>query len=46
MRYKVGSRWIVIRHFKSPKNANLTSTPLRKIEKFVEASTWALGNQP
>jgi hypothetical protein len=36
----------VIRHFKNPKNANLTKTPLKKIEKFVEASTWALGSHP
>ena len=42
----VGSVWNVNRHLKSPKNANFTRTPLRKIEKFVEASTWALGNQP
>ena len=35
-----------MRHFKRPKKANLTSTPLKKIEKFVEASTWAFGNQP
>jgi hypothetical protein len=30
---------MVIKHFKKPKKANLTKTPLRKIEKFVEAST-------
>ena len=33
-----------IKNLKKPKNANLTSTPLKKIEKFVDASTWALGN--
>jgi carbamate kinase len=42
----VGSRFNVIKHFSKPKKANLTKTPLKKIEKFVEASTWAFGNQP
>ena len=37
---------MVNKHFKSPKNANLTRTPLKNIEKFVEASTCALGNHP
>jgi hypothetical protein len=37
---------MVIKHFNNPKNANLTSTPLKNIEKLVEASTCALGNQP
>lgn len=32
------------KHLKKPKKANLTKTPLKKIEKFVEASTCALGN--
>jgi hypothetical protein len=27
------------RYFIKPKKANLTKTPLKKIEKFVEAST-------
>ena len=35
----VGSKCMVISIFNNPKNANLTKTPLRKIEKFVEAST-------
>ena len=34
------------KHFSNPKNANLTKTPLKKIEKFVEASTCALGSHP
>jgi hypothetical protein len=34
------------KHFNKPKKANFTKTPLKKIEKFVEASTWALGSQP
>jgi len=42
----VGSICKVIKHFKRPKKANLTKTPLKKIEKLVEASTWAFGNQP
>jgi hypothetical protein len=46
IRYSVGSRCTVIRHLSKPKKANLTSTPLRNIEKLVEASTWAFGNQP
>jgi hypothetical protein len=33
------------RHLKKPKKANLTRTPLKKIEKLVEASTCALGSQ-
>jgi hypothetical protein len=36
---KVGSTWKVTRHLNKPKNANLTKTPLKNIEKFVEAST-------
>ena len=43
---KVGSRWIVNKNFNKPKKANLTKTPLKKIEKLVDASTWASGNQP
>jgi len=42
----VGSRLTANKTFNNPKKANLTSTPLKKIEKLVEASTWALGNQP
>jgi len=42
----VGSICIVKRHFKRPKKANLTKTPLKKMEKLVEASTCALGNHP
>jgi hypothetical protein len=42
----VGSTWKVTKHLKNPKKANLTRTPLKKIEKLVDASTWALGNQP
>jgi hypothetical protein len=36
----------MIKHFNNPKKANLTKTPLKKIEKLVEASTCALGNHP
>jgi hypothetical protein len=43
---KVGSDCKTSKHLKSPKNANFTKTPLKKIEKLVEASTCALGNQP
>lgn len=43
---KVGSRCTLSKHFSSPKKANLTNTPLKNIEKFVEASTCALGNHP
>jgi len=43
---KVGSFCNSKRHLNNPKKANLTRTPLRKIEKFVEASTCALGNHP
>tara|TARA_B100000780_G_C20998023_1_gene399255 strand:+ start:488 stop:622 length:135 start_codon:yes stop_codon:yes gene_type:complete len=43
---KVGSNSKDNKHLNSPKKANLTKTPLKKIEKFVEASTWAFGNQP
>ena len=32
---------IVNKHFNKPKNANFTRTPLKNIEKLVEASTWA-----
>lgn len=39
MAIKVGSSCRVKRHLSSPKKANLTKTPLRKIEKLVEAST-------
>lgn len=35
----VGSKCMVKRHFNKPKKANLTRTPLKKIEKLVEAST-------
>ena len=42
----IGSKLIVIKHFKRPKKANLTKTPLKKIEKLVEASTCAFGNHP
>jgi len=34
-----GSKLSVIRQRKSPKKANFTRTPLKKIEKLVEAST-------
>ena len=37
---------MVSKHFSNPKKANLTRTPLRNIEKLVEASTCALGSQP
>lgn len=30
---------MVNKHFNNPKKANLTKTPLKKIEKLVEAST-------
>jgi hypothetical protein len=30
---------MVKRHFNNPKNANLTKTPLKNIEKLVDAST-------
>ena len=43
---KVGSNCKLTKQRKKPKKANLTKTPLRKIEKFVEASTWAFGNHP
>jgi hypothetical protein len=36
---KVGSNSKDSKHLNNPKKANLTKTPLRKIEKFVEAST-------
>jgi hypothetical protein len=36
---KVGSKLIIMRNFINPKKANFTSTPLKKIEKLVEAST-------
>jgi len=42
----VGSRLMVTKHLSKPKKANLTKTPLKKIEKLVEASTCAFGNQP
>lgn len=42
----VGSKAITNRHLNSPKKANFTKTPLRNIEKFVDASTWALGSHP
>jgi len=45
-RKRVGSFCNSSKHLKSPKKANLTKTPLRKIEKFVEASTCALGSHP
>jgi hypothetical protein len=35
----VGSSCKVSRHFNKPKKANFTKTPLKKIEKLVEAST-------
>lgn len=35
----VGSKLMMTKHFIKPKNANLTKTPLKKIEKLVEAST-------
>jgi hypothetical protein len=35
----VGSDCKTNKHLNKPKNANLTKTPLKKIEKFVEAST-------
>jgi hypothetical protein len=43
---KVGSNSRDKRHLKRPKKANFTKTPLRKIEKLVEASTCALGSHP
>jgi hypothetical protein len=43
---KVGSDCKTSRHLKRPKNANFTKTPLKKIEKFVDASTCAFGSQP
>ena len=46
MAYSVGSNCIVNKQRRSPKKANLTKTPLKKIEKFVEASTCALGSHP
>jgi hypothetical protein len=36
---QVGSSCKVNKHFNKPKKANLTRTPLKNIEKFVEAST-------
>ena len=42
----VGSKLAANEHLIKPKKANLTKTPLKNIEKLVEASTWALGNQP
>jgi hypothetical protein len=36
---KVGSSSTTSKHFNKPKKANLTKTPLKNIEKFVEAST-------
>ena len=35
----VGSSSRTSKHLKSPKKANLTKTPLKNIEKLVEAST-------
>jgi hypothetical protein len=43
---KVGSNSTSNKHLNNPKKANFTKTPLRNIEKFVEASTCAFGNQP
>lgn len=42
----VGSIFTNNKQRNKPKKANLTKTPLKKIEKLVDASTWALGNQP
>jgi len=42
----VGSMFTSNKQRSKPKNANLTRTPLKKIEKLVEDSTWAFGNQP
>jgi hypothetical protein len=42
----VGSSSRTKRHLKRPKKANFTRTPLKKIEKLVEASTCAFGNHP
>lgn len=42
----VGSNSITNNDLNRPKKANFTKTPLKNIEKLVEASTWALGNQP
>jgi hypothetical protein len=36
---KVGSNSTTSKHLNKPKNANFTKTPLRNIEKLVEAST-------
>jgi hypothetical protein len=41
-----GSSCKSVRHLSKPKKANFTKTPLKKIEKFVEASTCALGSHP
>ena len=41
-----GSSSRTIRHLSKPKKANLTRTPLKKIEKLVEASTCAFGSHP
>lgn len=46
MQINVGSRCTLSKHLSNPKKANLTSTPLKNIEKLVEASTCALGSQP
>ena len=37
---------IINKDLNKPKKANFTKTPLKKIEKLVEASTCALGSQP
>ena len=39
MNGQLGSKFNVNRQRKRPKKANLTRTPLKKIEKLVEAST-------
>jgi hypothetical protein len=43
---KVGSNSTSNKDLNSPKKANLTKTPLRKIEKLVDASTCAFGSHP
>lgn len=46
MSSEFGFKFKVNKNLKRPKKANLTKTPLKKIEKLVGASTWALGSQP
>jgi len=39
------SKFNELRHLNNPKNANFTKTPDKNIEKLVDASTCAFGNQ-